>query len=158
MPLRTSAVCHQHLNMVQRYLKATVRLVVGRCKSVDIDPDDLIGRGKLLRDFDRPRTFSGPQIKDRPRISDLAHEISVHEQFESIVLAVHNTDFPVTKNVSVDTPKIATLTSAENNPPQKLEMTMATKAVWGRLRNSIPKRSNSTFQAPNRPSLPPRSR
>jgi hypothetical protein len=65
--------------MVQRYLKATVRRVGGRSKSLDIDSDDLIGGGKLLRDFDRPRTISGPQIKDRPWISDLPHEISIHE-------------------------------------------------------------------------------
>jgi len=55
------------------------------------------------------------------------------------------------KHLSVETPKLAMLTSAENNPLHKLEMTKVTKAVLGRPQNSIPKRLNSISQAPNRP-------
>jgi hypothetical protein len=79
MPLHTSAVWHQHLNIIERYFKATIWRVAGRRQRFDIDSDDLIGGGELLRDFDRPCTISGPQIKDRPRISDFPDEISIHE-------------------------------------------------------------------------------
>ena len=63
--------------------------------------------------------------------------------------------FPVTEQLLVETPKIATLTTVENTRPRKLETTGATKVELDRPRNSIRKRSNSTFQVPNRPSLPP---